>query len=84
MFLSIILYGPRSEVERLFRRPEGYRRSFSRFEKLDVMFTALISLMDRGRVNHMLRALGISLCLHKLWDRYHNRLGSISRLQELS
>ncbi|HEV6964198.1 MAG TPA: IS5/IS1182 family transposase, partial [Roseateles sp.] len=30
------------EVERLFRRLKGYRRIFSRFEKLDVMFLAFI------------------------------------------
>ncbi len=28
----------RNEVERLFRRLKGYRRIFSRFEKLDLMF----------------------------------------------
>ena len=32
----------RNEVERLFRRLKGFRRIFSRFDKLDVMFTALI------------------------------------------
>lgn len=32
-----------NEVERLFRRLKGYRRIFSRFEKLDTMFTAFIS-----------------------------------------
>jgi transposase len=31
-----------NEVERLFRRLKGYRRIFSRFEKLDVMFLAFI------------------------------------------
>ena len=29
-------------TERLFRRLKGFRRIFSRFEKLDVMFTAFI------------------------------------------
>ena len=33
----------RNEVERLFRRLKGYRRIFSRFEKLDVMFVGFIS-----------------------------------------
>ena len=33
----------RCTVERLFRRIKGYRRIFSRFEKLDIMFTAFIS-----------------------------------------
>jgi transposase len=36
-------YRRRNEVERLFRRLKGYRRIFSRFEKLDVMFIAFIS-----------------------------------------
>ena len=31
-----------TEVERLFRRLKGFRRIFSRFEKLDLMFTAFI------------------------------------------
>ncbi len=37
-----ILYKRRNEVERLFRRLKGYRRIFSRFEKLDVMFIGFI------------------------------------------
>ena len=36
------LYKRRNEVERLFRRLKGFRRVFSRFDKLDVMFTAFI------------------------------------------
>jgi transposase len=36
------MYKRRNEVERLFRRLKGYRRIFSRFEKLDVMFIAFI------------------------------------------
>ncbi len=32
----------RKEVERLFRRLKGFRRIFSRFEKLDVMLTGFI------------------------------------------
>lgn len=36
------LYRRRNEVERLFRRLKGFRRIFSRFEKLDLMFTAFI------------------------------------------
>ena len=36
------MYKWRNEVERLFRRLKGYRRIFSRFEKLDVMFLAFI------------------------------------------
>ncbi|WP_321920643.1 IS5 family transposase, partial [Paraburkholderia tropica] len=34
------MYKRRNEVERLFRRLKGFRRIFSRFEKLDVMFLA--------------------------------------------
>jgi UDP-N-acetylmuramyl pentapeptide phosphotransferase/UDP-N-acetylglucosamine-1-phosphate transferase len=37
------MYGRRNEVERLFRKLKGYRRIFSRFEKLDVMFIAFTS-----------------------------------------
>lgn len=37
------LYKRRNEVERLFRRLKGYRRIFSRFEKLDVMFRAFLN-----------------------------------------
>ena len=37
------MYKRRNEVERLFRRLKGYRRVFSRFEKLDVMFIAFIN-----------------------------------------
>jgi transposase len=32
------LYKKRNEVERLFRRLKGFRRIFSRFDKLDVVF----------------------------------------------
>lgn len=35
-------YRRRNEVERLFRRLKGFRRIFSRFDKLDVMFMAFI------------------------------------------
>jgi transposase len=38
-----VLYKKRNEVERLFRRLKGFRRIFSRFEKLDVMFLAFVS-----------------------------------------
>lgn len=38
-----ILYKRRNEIERLFRRLKGFRRLFSRFEKLDVMFVAFIT-----------------------------------------
>jgi len=36
------MYCKRNEVERLFRRLKGFRRVFSRFDKLDVMFMAFI------------------------------------------
>lgn len=36
------VYKRRNEVERLFRRLKGFRRIFSRFEKLDVMFIGFI------------------------------------------
>ena len=32
----------RHEIERLFRRLKGFRRIFSRFETLDVLFVACI------------------------------------------
>ena len=32
------MYKRRNEIERLFRRWKGFRRIFSRFEKLDVIF----------------------------------------------
>ena len=37
-----IVYRRRNEIERLFRRLKGYRRVFSRFDKLDVLFTGFI------------------------------------------
>jgi len=36
------MYKRRNEIERLFRRLKGFRRIFSRFEKLDLMFIAFI------------------------------------------
>lgn len=39
------MYRRRSEVERLFRQLKGYRRIFSRFEKLDLMFLGFISFV---------------------------------------
>jgi transposase len=36
------IYKKRNEVERLFRRLKGFRRIFSRFEKLDTLFMAFI------------------------------------------
>ena len=37
-----MVYRRRNEVERLFRRLKGYRRIFSRFDKLDVLFIGFI------------------------------------------
>lgn len=37
-----LMYSRRNEIERLFRRLKGFRRIFSRFDKLDVMFMAFI------------------------------------------
>jgi transposase len=39
-----VLYRRRNEIERLFRRLKSYRRVFSRFDKLDVLFTGFIVL----------------------------------------
>ena len=48
------MYRRRNDVERLFRRLKGYRRIFSRFEKLDVMFL--------GFINFALIADALRLC----------------------
>ena len=37
------MYKKRNEVERLFRRLKGFRRIFSRFDKLDVVFKFFIN-----------------------------------------
>nr|WP_128896920.1 IS5 family transposase [Xanthomonas oryzae] len=39
------MYKRRNEVERLFRRLKGYRRIFTRFEQLDVMFLGFLSFV---------------------------------------
>ena len=36
------MYRRRNEIERLFRRLKGFRRLFSRFDKLDVVFLAFL------------------------------------------
>ena len=36
------MYTRRNEIERLFRRLKGFRRIFSRFEKLDALFLGFI------------------------------------------
>ena len=40
--LNKAIYRKRNEIERLFRRLKGFRRIFSRFEKLDVIFLGFI------------------------------------------
>ena len=37
-----VMYRRRNEIERLFRRLKGFRRIFSRFDKLDVMFAGFV------------------------------------------
>jgi transposase len=37
-----VMYRRRNEIERLFRRLKGFRRVFSRFDKLDVMFAGFV------------------------------------------
>jgi transposase len=37
------LYKKRNEIERLFQRLKGFRRIFSRFEKLDVLFLGFLN-----------------------------------------
>lgn len=47
------MYRRRNEVERLFRRLKGFRRIFSRFDKLDAVFIGFISfslIADRLRL----------------------------------
>jgi len=40
--LDKAMYRKRNEIERLFRRLKGFRRIFSRFEKLDVIFMGFL------------------------------------------
>ena len=39
------LYKSRNKVERLFRRLKDYRRTYTRFDKLDVMFLGLLNFV---------------------------------------
>ena len=39
------MYKKRNEIERLFRRLKGFRRIFSRFEKLDIVFLAFLAFV---------------------------------------
>ena len=54
-------YRQRNEVERLFRRIKAYRRVFTRYDKLDAMFAAFVSL---------------ALILGKLCKTHESRRGS--------
>ncbi|HEY5176355.1 MAG TPA: hypothetical protein VII95_12405, partial [Terriglobales bacterium] len=36
------MYRRRNEIERLFRRLKGFRRIFSRFDKLDLVFLGFL------------------------------------------
>ena len=40
--LDKVMYRKRNEIERLFRRLKGFRRIFSRFEKLDLILLGFI------------------------------------------
>lgn len=39
------LYKRRNEIERLFRAIKGFRRIFTRYDKLDIMFAAFITFI---------------------------------------
>jgi transposase len=43
------VYKKRNEIERLFRRLKGFRRIFSRFEKLDALFLGFLSFRTHRR-----------------------------------
>ena len=46
------LYRQRNHVERLFRRLKGFRRVFTRYDKLDALFRAFVLLaLSRISVN---------------------------------
>lgn len=42
--LDQALYRRRNEVERMFRRLKAWRRVFTRYDKLDMMFAAFITV----------------------------------------
>jgi len=48
------MYRRRNEIERLFRRLKGFRRIFSRFDKLDVMFIAFPAGTPFGAIHFAL------------------------------
>src|SRR5260370_39733643 len=49
------LYKKRNEIERLFRRLKGFRRIFSRFEKLDVLFLGFLNFLNFALIIEALR-----------------------------
>ena len=48
----------RNEIERLFRRFKGYRRLFTRFDKLDATFLGFVSLAAVFEMTHDLALTG--------------------------
>ena len=40
--LDLVWFAKRNEIERLFRRLKRFRRVFSRYDKLDLMFAAFL------------------------------------------
>ena len=62
---ALSIYKRRNEVERLFRRLKGYRRIFSRFEKLGVMYRAFPNfalIVDMIKCEHALLSKRFSVC----------------------
>lgn len=41
--LNQVIYRERNHVERLFRRLKGFRRIFTRYDKLDVLFRSFVT-----------------------------------------
>ena len=41
--LNKVIYRERNHVERLFRRLKGFRRIFTRYDKLDVLFRSFVT-----------------------------------------
>jgi transposase len=41
--LNQVIYRERNHVERLFRRLKGFRRIFTRYDKLDVIFRSFVT-----------------------------------------
>jgi hypothetical protein len=72
------LYRRRNEVERLFRRLKGFRRIFSRFEKLDLMFRAFLHFASRG-IRQVSTASGYGGSV-VMWDKSGQHL--LSRLRK--